>query len=340
MWSLCEISAGLTCACLPTLRPLAARYLPRYFSYQRAGVMVFNRRGKPIPPPLPLHQRPIWYGGESAKFALDSAVALRRGKTGARSVTTELGATFDDEDDFHKPPQYVYAASSPKAPHPATTIPPQRPTLSRLISSSSSRWHSSPESAVDRTEIIVIGLQCHHPGEGPQDRAADGGGDSVQQPDSVYRGWRNTEVGSFGQQLQHGSRETTRSTHSATTVPVVFWDDGRSLTYPQYHQTDSPTGLQHQGRGFDDIHNHNNVTAQYGNEVEGNAATTTTTTTHPGYLMTPTTPNTPRSTAQWYADAGRMEEANFEHIQGNNNHNSSSNSSINRVHSFFLRWRR
>ncbi|KAK8122017.1 hypothetical protein PG984_010687 [Apiospora sp. TS-2023a] len=322
MWSVCEISAGLTCACLPTLRPLAARYIPRYFDYQRAGVLVYNRRGRSIPPPLPLHQRPIWYGAESPKLALDSGVAFKSGKTAARSVTTELRDSFF-EDNYQKPPQYVYAASSPKAAHPATTSPPQRPTLSRMISSSSSRRHSSPESAADRTEVIIIGLQCLHSGDGPQDRAD--GGEGVQPPDSVYRVWRNSETGSFGQQL-HGSRETIRSTHS---VPMVLWDDGRNLTSPRYRHPDSAAGLQQQDRGFDYLHN-NNVAAQYGHEVEGNAATTT----HPGVLMMPTTPNT-TSTTHWYNDAIRLEEANLEHIQGNNN-----NSNNNRVHSFWWRWRR
>ncbi|KAK8008969.1 satratoxin biosynthesis SC1 cluster protein 4 [Apiospora marii] len=302
MWSICEISAGLTCACLPTLRPLTARYLPRYFGYQRAGVLVFNRYGKSIPPPLPLHQRPIWYGAESPELALDTGVALSSGKTVARSVTTELDAPFDD---YHKPPQYVYAAHPPKAAHPATTIAPQRPTLSRLISSSSSRRHSTPESAADRTEIIIIGLQCVRSGEGSpsQDRAADGGDGGVQQPDSVYQGWRNSETGSFG-------REMTGSAPSATTVPVVFWDDGRNLPYSRYpHHPDSPIDLR-QGRGLDDVHN---MAAQYGIEFEGNAATAT----RPGDLMMPATPDTP-STTQWYADAGRVEEANLNHIQGNN----------------------
>lgn len=332
MWSVCEISAGLTCACLPTLRPLAARYLPRYFGYQRAGVLMFNRHGKSIPPPLPLHQRPIWYGAESPKLTVDSGVALKSGKMAARSVTTDLDVPFDD---YHKPPQYVYAAHSPKAAHPATTMPPQRPTLSRLISSSSSRRHSTPESAADRTEIIVIGLQCVRTGEGPPQERADGG-DVVQQPGSVYRGWRNSEADSFSQQM-HGPRETTWSTPSTATVPVVFWEDGRNLASPQYHHPEWPVCLQQQDRGFDHIHQ-NNVAAQFGNEFEGHAATTI---TRPGDLMMPATSDTP-STTQWYADAGRTEEANLEHIQGNNNRNRNSNRTSNSNNGLrsFWRWRR
>ncbi|KAK7962640.1 uncharacterized protein PG986_003465 [Apiospora aurea] len=209
MWSLCEISSGLTCACLPTLRPLAARYFPRHFSYQRAGLLVLNRHGKAIPPPLPLHQRPMWYGADSPTLGFYTGVPLKNGKTAARSITTELlSATVVGEDDYHEVQKHVLAEDSPKAHHhmsahgpkypattttmTATTTTPQRPPLSRLISDSSLRRHSTPEGPTDRTEIIVIGLQCAQSGE--SHGFADGGGNAVvQQPGSVYRGWRNSE---------------------------------------------------------------------------------------------------------------------------------------------------
>ncbi|KAK8043644.1 hypothetical protein PG993_006074 [Apiospora rasikravindrae] len=326
MWSLCEISAGLTCACLPTLRPLAARYFPRHFSYQRAGLRVLNRQGKAIPPPLPLHQRPMWYGADSPTLGIYTGVPLKSGKTVARSITTELSsATVMGEDDYHEvQKQRVHAADSLKPHHhmsmqgseyPATTATmttttrPQRPPQTRLISDSSLRRHSTPEGPADRTEIIVIGLQCPQLGDGHD--FADGGGNAVvQQPESVYRGWRNSEVVSFGTQQQYGPRET-RTTASAATVPVVLWDEEKDVLpryHNHYHYHPDSAQSEQQSRGAD-THNHN-MDIQYRNEGEGGP-----TTTRSGGLVA-TRPDTPNIT-QWYADASRAEEANLDHIQDN-----------------------
>ncbi|KAK8061476.1 hypothetical protein PG994_007842 [Apiospora phragmitis] len=179
MWSLCEISAGVLQ--LPASRIAGAQSTRRQNDTSSASLapaahMVRSR----------VSQAWFIYG-----------VALEGGKTAARTFTTELS-----EDGYHEVQQQVLAADSPKAHYmrAQATTRPQRPTLSRLTSFSSLRRHSSPEGPADSTEIIIIGLQCVRSSKDP-DRA-DGGSGGVQQPGEVYRGWRNSETGSFGP--QHG----------------------------------------------------------------------------------------------------------------------------------------
>ncbi|KAK6859808.1 hypothetical protein PG995_003444 [Apiospora arundinis] len=332
MWSLCEISSGLTCACLPTLRPLAARYFPRQFSYERNGVVVINRRrGMTLPPPLPLHQRlPIWYGADSPELRFDTGGGppLTSGKALARSISTEFSATSIGEDDRdhemqqqkHKEQLSFAAELSPKAhygpsheswfPPPVTTTAPQRPPLSRLISAPSSRRHSSPDGP-DRTEIIIIGLQC----EGESNPVE---GSNLQQPDSVYRGWRNSDSGIFGPQHQ-GPREMASPTATEPVPAVPYWYEERNVPLYLYPDSPTPPGLRLPRRsGTGDGNNHVVEVHHDGYEAEGGGGGTTC----PEGPEIPAAPDA-RNTAQWYTDAGRL-EAN---VEGNRN----------RVHSFW-RW--
>ncbi|KAK8132506.1 hypothetical protein PG999_000679, partial [Apiospora kogelbergensis] len=228
LWSLCEINAGLTCACLPTLGPLAARYFPAQFGYPRNGAVMINRHRKMIPPPLPLHQRPFWYGADSPGLRYDTGRGplLNGGKTVARSITTDIG-----EDEYDHEVQKQQQQSQ------ATTTMTQRPTLSRLISLSSRR-HSSPEGS-DQTEIIVIGLQCARRSIEENGGITVGGSGGVQQPVPVYRGWRNSESSTFSPQ-HHGIQGEIGAT-TLTTAPVPatpYWLDERSI--PIYHYPESP----------------------------------------------------------------------------------------------------